>query len=480
MSDELARIRETKRKLSQVSPSFCLAKWLQVTVHLQNGHTHSCHHPDTHSVPMKELSDNPSALHNTSKKMKLRQAMLQGTRPEECDYCWKIEDTSADLISDRHIKSNDDWASPFFDEVKALPWDYAINPTYMEVSFSNRCNFKCAYCAPHVSSQWMDEIQKFGPYPTLGRYQNLDKIIRTGKMPIPENQPNPFVDAFWKWWPELYQNLKVFRITGGEPLLNKNTFKILDYIKDHPRPELELAINSNLGLPEKLITRLIDKLSPITDSTHLKQCSIFTSIDTWGKQAEYIRHGLKHDQFWKNVERLLDAAKDEARNVQLIFMCTFNALSITQFKPLLEKILELKSKYKIFFDISFLRSPEHLSVKILTSDFNIQVKKLLEFMESKTVSSDRKIGFREFETNKLNRVYQWMLRPEDLKWQTRSRSDFYHFIIEHDRRRKTNFLASFPEMTNFFELCKKDTLYSEFMDRLIEKKRLYGFQPQPE
>ena len=41
------------------------------------------------------------------------------------------------------------------------------------------------------------------------------------KMPIPQRDPNPYVDAFWKWWPELYRDLHTFRITGGEPLLVK-------------------------------------------------------------------------------------------------------------------------------------------------------------------------------------------------------------------------------------------------------------------
>ena len=40
-------------------------------------------------------------------------------------------------------------------------------------------------------------------------------------MPIPQREPNPYTDAFWKWWPELYRDLHTFRITGGEPLLQK-------------------------------------------------------------------------------------------------------------------------------------------------------------------------------------------------------------------------------------------------------------------
>ena len=65
----MSRIHEVmKQKLDEVGCGFCLAKWTQVTIHLQNGHTHSCHHPKTHKVPLEELEKNPSALHNTEYK----------------------------------------------------------------------------------------------------------------------------------------------------------------------------------------------------------------------------------------------------------------------------------------------------------------------------------------------------------------------------------------------------------------------------
>ena len=89
-----------KNKLDVVSPSFCVAKWKQVTIHLTNGQTHSCHHPGTHSIPVEELADNPSALHNTNYKKSLRKEMLEGKRPKECDYCWRAEDSPGEHFSD--------------------------------------------------------------------------------------------------------------------------------------------------------------------------------------------------------------------------------------------------------------------------------------------------------------------------------------------------------------------------------------------
>ena len=43
------------QKLNEVSPSFCLAKWFNVSIHIPTGRTHSCYHPPTHKVPRDEL-----------------------------------------------------------------------------------------------------------------------------------------------------------------------------------------------------------------------------------------------------------------------------------------------------------------------------------------------------------------------------------------------------------------------------------------
>ena len=145
-------------KLGDISPSFCLAKWKQVTLHLQTGHKHSCHHPNTHKIDVEAIKKDPSALHNTEFSKEVRQQMLDGKRPPECGYCWKAEDTGS--FSDRVYKSATRWAYPFLDEVVSKGSRENIFPSYLEVSFSNVCNFKCTYCAPHISSQWYQEIEQ--------------------------------------------------------------------------------------------------------------------------------------------------------------------------------------------------------------------------------------------------------------------------------------------------------------------------------
>jgi hypothetical protein len=459
---------ETKEKLNEVGCGFCLAKWTQVTMHLQLGHTHSCHHPKTHKIPLVELKKNPSALHNTQYKKTLRKQMLEGQRPVECDYCWNVEDNS-DRFSDRIFKSSENWSRPHMEEIKNAPWDKDFNPKYVEVAFSNACNFKCSYCAPQFSSTWMEEINKYGGYPTTDRFNDPLYMKQEDKFPILHKEHNPYVEAFWKWWPDLYRDLHTFRITGGEPLLSKDTWKVLDYIinEKDPNRELKLAINSNLGGPDMLIDNFIEKVKRICDEDRVGEFIIFTSVDTWGEHAEYIRHGLEFNRFWDNVNKVLT----KCERVNLTFMSTFNAFSIPQYHKLIEGVYNLKVEYgstdrywpaATLLDTSYLRYPTHQAVQVLPQFWSEKIFQDTQLMDFYGIPRFEYgfTGYSDVEIQKMKRIYDWMV---SVKWAEETndinlithRYNFGKFIEEHDRRRGTDFKKVFPEFADFYEETKK-------------------------
>jgi len=457
---------DTKEKLNKVGCGFCLAKWTQVTIHLQTGRTHSCHHPDTHIIPLDELEENPTALHNTHFKKQKRKEMLEGKRPSECGYCWNVEDNSKEF-SDRIFKSTETWSYPFMDEIKNLDWRDDYNPKYVEVAFSNACNFKCSYCGPSFSSQWVQEIEKYGGYPTSGNFNSIENLIKQNRMPFKQSEYNPYVDAFWKWWPELYRDLDTFRITGGEPLLSKDTWEVLDYIinEKNPNRELKLAINSNLGVPDNLIDKFIEKINKIEDEGRVKEIVIFTSVDGWGEQAEYGRHGLIFNKFWDNINKILQ----KCPTVTIGIMSTYNALSVSSYHKLIDAVNCLKMDYAsvqrawttpLILDASFLRHPLHQTVQILPYDFSKIVKshseraeKLREVFHTNINDNGVSYGYGDVEISKMQRIYDWMISPQDEIKQMKNRKDFYKFFSEHDKRRGTNFCKTFPELEEFYHFC---------------------------
>jgi sulfatase maturation enzyme AslB (radical SAM superfamily) len=423
------------------------------------GHTHSCHHPTTHKINESEIKRNPSALHNTRFKKRIRKEMLEGGRPEECHYCWDVEDASPQF-SDRVFKSAESWSLPHMQEIKDLGWRGDYNPKYVEVAFSNACNFKCSYCGPSFSSAWMQEIKTEGAYPTLGKFNDLDGLIAEGKVPILHTEENPYVEAFWKWWPDLYRDLHTFRITGGEPLMSKDTWGVLDYIINEPNPnkKLRLAINSNLGIPDKLVDRLIEKIQAIEEKELVEEFIIFTSVDGYGEQAEYIRNGLNWEQFDKNVNKILSSCK----RISITVMSTFNALSVPSYKKLIDYIYALKMKYTssdrywnsaVFLDTSYLRYPKHQTVKVLPEEWAIKIKDAASHMDYLGIPKFEHVhvGYSDVEIQKVKRTYDWMLTDRNEEELLKQRRDFGVFFKEHDRRRETNFKEVYPELADFYE-----------------------------
>ena len=82
---------------------------------------------------------------------------------------------------------------------------------------------------------------------------------------------------------------------------------------------------------------------------------------------------------------------------------------------------------------------------------------IIEWMEYNLETKDKPFqGFKDYEVARLRRVLDWMKEGSKLEpdYVTMQRADFYRFFNEHDKRRETDFLATFPEMKEFWEQCR--------------------------
>lgn len=420
-----------------------MAKWHHTTIYLQSGQTHSCYHPRPHAIPL-DITD-PSVLHNTPQKTAERQQMLNGEKPSGCQYCWNIESLAGDHISDRHERNASIYTEERLGAIKANPLA-PINPEYIEISFGNECNFKCGYCHPKHSSAYYKEIKDFGPYTMVKNHRNdIDYFT------VYEEETNPYVEAWWRWWPEVSKTLNILRITGGEPLLQQSTWRLLDDLYNNPKPNLELNLNSNLGVKPVLMERLVEKVNKLLNENKIKHFKLFTSIDTWGKPAEYIRTGLDLVVWEKNLDTYLTKTKQP-----ITFMCTFNILTVTNFSSLLVKILQWRKKYnswlsrkeRIRFDTPYLKEPLQYDMNLLPKEqFMPYMEIALEYM--------RRNKFSELEIEKFNRVVEYMRNTNyDKDKLAEGRKDFANWFTEYDKRRNVSFTDTFPELEDFFQECK--------------------------
>jgi hypothetical protein len=181
-------------------------------------------------------------------------------------------------------------------------------------------------------------------------------------------------------------------------------------------------------------------------------------------------------------------------NVRVTTMCTFNILSITSIKQLLEWHLELKRKYNpdtglvhfeketgfnlanndvsytqrtiqspdhyaiVGIDIPYLRHPQMLDAQFclpsLVQDYLIPALNFMtENLANGTWGNHR--GFESHEIDKFKRVcmdIMYRVNNDDEVMKVH-RAKFYDFITEMDQRNNTNFLETFPEMKEFYNEC---------------------------
>ena len=434
-----------KQYLDTKSDSFCAAKWYNATIWLGSGQTTSCHHPLPHQIDIEAIKTNPKAIHNTQQKKFEREQMQAGERPAGCEYCWKIEDIGPDNVSDRVYKSKI-YSKDSLNKAFNTPCHQDVDLQTLEISFDRTCNFACSYCNPAFSTTWVKDIKKNGAYEGLqsdGRNHFTHPHDSSQKYGYGEF--NPYVDAFWRWWEsDLHRTLKELRVTGGEPLMSADMWKLLDWFKNnHGKSETRLSINSNLCPKDELMNKLIDA------SHHIKHFDVYTSAEAMWSQAEYIRDGMNFKQWHTNMLRLIEQGSLDGLHV----MCTINALSLDSLPELIDMMVAWKRSYgKDYpnFTLNILRFPSFQSPVVLPQYIkNIAINKL------KFQTDVYKDDLHDMEINQMNRLIHYLQSVDSphsgADTMDKLQHDFKNFYKQYDQRRQKNFNSTFSkEMVEWY------------------------------
>jgi len=433
--------------IDAISPSFCAAKWYNASIWLNNGMTTSCHHPPAHKIPLEELKKSAKALHNTEYKKLVRKEMLDGVRPKECDYCWRIEDLNATNVSDRVYKT-----FIYKDEDVLACKDIGafadVDLKTMEIAFDANCNFACSYCNPSFSTSWQGDVKANGPYQNLVS-DGAAAFQQDGSWTIPyglKNEGNPYIEAFWKWWEgELQYSLQELRITGGEATMSQDFWKLLDWWKANPECKVKLAVNSNLGAKKALIERLCDA------SHSFEHIELFTSNETVYSHAEYIRDGMDWDSWLGNVEMMFE--KGNFKGIHI--MMTINSLCLFKMDEFLDKVLEIKTKYNSPFPMlsfNILRFPSFMSIVTLPDHIRIR---LADKLDAWLIANDSHPKLQGFEKDGLKRTIAYIREIKTGHSSTSSiesrERDFKSFFTQYDIRRGKNFRETFKDEADLLE-----------------------------
>jgi hypothetical protein len=453
-------LNELVNNLNSVSKTFCLAKYDQFSLYLHLESTHSCHLSSVKVLKNEEI-DRPFSFFNFKEIKKIRKEMKEGNQVKDCSYCWRIENNTK-LNSERHIKSG--YLRERFEEIKNMNPEDDIVPSYLEVSFSNLCNFKCSYCNINFSSRWKNDLLKHGDFRVASSYPK--ELFSNQLVSHYRGDPAGLVEKFFLYFPDILKNLKTLRVTGGEPTIQNELYRILDFIDDNPQPQLELSINSNLGANKTIIRKFINKLKSLENK--VKKINIFTSCDSYGADAEFIREGLKYEHWKSNCYDILN----EVNNANVNVMCTLNNLCITNnFKKFLKDVYDM-TQYSIgrkwtrtYLNMEMLVTPPFMCVDILDYDLfeNIinEIETLLESMEAQKDSEGNIIskGFSDVEIKRFHRIKK-VIQTTDKPNRNELKKDLLSYLTQLGNRNDKKFLEIF-----------NDDHYKEFFKRIFEDKK---------
>lgn len=277
---------EEYRKLTR-SETFCMLPWVHMHA-FPDGRAYPCCLSD-YWHPVGDLRKNTMReIWNQEKYKQMRVNMLNDKPCVECTKCYEREEHGAFSMRNdanrnyghliKEISQTLDDGT--HEEFKLRYWD---------IRFSNLCNFRCRSCGPIFSSNWYnDHVKLYNRVPdVLGR--NMARVeYAAGDEELMMSQMEEHVPY-----------LEQVYFAGGEPLIMKEHYYLLEKLIEAGKTDIRLQYNTNfseLAFKDKHVFEYWK---------HFKNVSVGASLDGMHAQGELIRKGQDWKQTVENRERMM-------------------------------------------------------------------------------------------------------------------------------------------------------------------------------
>ena len=333
--------------------SFCILPWIHLNVMPDSSVLPCCISP--YDIPFGNgATQTLEEIWNSERFKTLRLKMLKGEQTPGCHRCYDIEQTK--LISMRK-DMNSFFHDEFYKVLETNPdgsLDH-LDLKYIDIRFSNLCNFKCRGCGPALSSAWSED------YNLLNKTSYYEKKVKSISVDSPQ---------FWQELKLKIPNAKVIYFGGGEPLITKEHYEILVFLNNNNLFDVELRYNTNLSQLHYQNFNLFELWKKF------KKVSLSISIDDIESRAEYFRHGTK----WNSIIRNLEVLKHEHPQIIRYINCTVSLFNINRIYDIF--IFLTKNEYipAHRFNINLLLDPVELRADVLPLSLkNKAITKLEKF-----------------------------------------------------------------------------------------------------
>ena len=342
---------------------FCMAPWTHTYISPQSERRMCCASREDHSFQKQYIDKsndasygavtesktalkdyNPVSLkdHWNSPYMRdIRVKLMAGEKIEQCDVC------NNNLLMEGSYKG---WFTgclfphkiqEAFDSTDDTGYT-TMEPISFDYRFSNLCNFKCRMCGEQLSSSWETEKRKHNHWTPERHPFMVTEIKQAMQQFTTDVVETEFKDAIQRgiveecYW------------VGGEPLMYDIHWWAMDeMIKNGSAKNCYVRYNSNLSRVQFGERKLYDYLP------QFKNWMMCASMDGTGKIAEYIRSGLKWDEWLANFKQGLALPNGHDK---MKFDLTITAPGMFSLKEVFDLCLELD--VEIITKITFAFHPD--------------------------------------------------------------------------------------------------------------------------
>lgn len=409
----------------------CQWKWTYNTLRFVEGTSACCH--KVRPIPIDVTNfDN---FHNDPVWVEHRQLQLDGKFPQQgCEYCEQIELEGG--VSDRILHNREKNLYP--PELDIDPTATKTTPRVLEVFLNNSCNLACIYCDESNSSRIQKENEKFGysvPHvPLKTDFTNIIPIVKRS------HDYDLLVEKFFVYLENNYVSLRRLQILGGEPFYQKEFARLVDFICSNKNSNLQLNIVSNLQVSKNVLEQFICKIKEIIKIRKIERLDITASIDCFGPEQEYVRHGLNLEQWKENFEYLANQ-----KWLYLTINNTITSMTLKTMPELLQYINQIRQSRKIHHAFQLVTGRPYLHPDILGPHyFDKDFSKIVSLMnlstETDNTTLNYMLGIQAVINSKAeNKQQQYYLKQ---------------YLNEIDRRRMTNWQQTFPWLAEKLETVK--------------------------
>ena len=393
-----------------IKSNICLAPWMAIETRPDGAYKPCCVYKDELTDPKgKKYTTKEHSITEVmnSKSMNdLRNRFLAGQKPSACDSCWKQE-AAGNTSKRQHM-----WVKASTQGQLHINKNI-VAPVFIDFKLGNICNLKCRICSPISSSIWANEMAKFDP----DRKKYWTQYNKDGLWPRQKNK-------FYEDLVEQIDSVRFFEITGGEPLMIKEQFQVLQRCVDMGAAKnIEVHYNTNgTQFPEKELNEIWP---------HFKRIEIAFSVDDIKQRFEYQRHPAKWDMVNENILKFKNSG---LKNLSTQVCTTLNVFNIAYIDELAPYIDQWSPD---FWYINILHEPKELDIQQLPADLKKIVTDKLVTTKTRKKEIMEAVNYLNSEPLTVMEHYKDLLTSK---------------IKQIDEYRGENFGDTFPLLNNILKI----------------------------